>query len=529
MAEIRQAMAVGGSAAPAASHARVNICLLVVVFAALVFAYREALVAMVRLWNNSPMYSYGFTVPLVSAYLLWARRGSLAALAPRPSWKLGGLVLAMAVLLTIAGRAGGILVVEQLAFLVSLTGAVFLLFGASYARIGWAALAYLTLMVPLWDGFTESLHEPFQYRSAAIGTWLLHLMGIPAFHEGTFITLPNLQIEVARVCSGVNYLVAVVALGLPLGYVFLRDNWRRALLLSAAVGVAAASNGLRVALICVLAYYKVGSPLHGPFHILHGLFVAGIGYVVLFAGLRVLATKTANTAVLHPAPLAAAAQSAAVLMSLRAAAVLVFVFALTGSSVVGRTSRPVPDNGSFRAFPVRLGNWVADPIWTVRNESEALFPGADAEVSRRYRRADGAVVDMYLGYYASQHQGKEMVTHRSAELHSSATRSRVSASSGRGFDANYVRPDRNGVERMFWYEVDARPETGRYLVKARTLWNAVWDGRSNGAVIVLSSSASAASGGSAALDDIAGYVQEAVAARLPGLSARAERQPRHVE
>ena len=52
--------------------------------------------------------------------------------------------------------------------------------------------------------------------------------------------------------------------------------------------VAALSNGLRVALIGVLAY-QFDAPLHGPVHMLHGLFVAAIGYVVLFAGLRWLA------------------------------------------------------------------------------------------------------------------------------------------------------------------------------------------------------------------------------------------------
>ena len=191
--------------------------------------------------------------------------------------------------MTIAGRLGGIQVLEQVAFLVSLTAAVLILFGVEYLRVAWASLAYLLLMVPFWDGLTEGLHEPFQQRSAAIGVWLLHVIGVPAFREGTFITLPNLQIEVARVCSGVNYLVAVVAFGLPLGYVFLRDNWRRLALLVVAVVVAALSNGLRVALICTLVYYDVGSPLHGPFHVLQGLFVAGVGYVVLFAGLRVLA------------------------------------------------------------------------------------------------------------------------------------------------------------------------------------------------------------------------------------------------
>ena len=524
MAQVtRSATALGGSAMHGKSPMVANACLLAAVVGALIFAYRDALTAMVRLWNNSPMYWYGFTVPLVGGYLLWTRRRPLAALTPRPSWMIGGLLLGAGLLLTVAARAGGVLVVEQLAFLVSLAGAVFLLLGASYARTGWAALAYLLLMVPLWDGLTESLHEPFQYRSAAIGIWLLHFLGIPAFREGTFITLPNLQIEVARVCSGVNYLVAVVALGLPLGYVFLRDNWRRALLLTAAVVVAAASNGLRVALIGVLAYYEIGSPLHGPFHVLHGLFVAGVGYVVLFASLRVLAPKNASGG-LHREPHTAAVERGGLgwgLMSLRAVLVLLFVFALTGSSVLARASRPVPLNGSLDAFPDQLGLWMADPPSSVRQDpSSELFPGADTQISRQYRRPDGTVVDIYIGYYASQRQHQAMVSHHSAELHSRAMRRRIGGSGGRAFDANYVGPDKNGVERMFWYDVDAKPETGRYIVKARTLWNAVWDGRSNGAVIVLSSKASA---GRAALDDIAAHVQQALAARLPGLDTSAGR------
>ena len=144
------------------------------------------------------------------------RREALAALTPQPSWALGSVVLLRRrCCMTIAGRAGGIQVLEQLAFLVSLTARrAHAVRRRRTSASRWAALAYLLLMVPLWDGFTEPLHEPFQQRSAAIGIWLLHGIGIPAFREGTFITLPNLQIEVARVCSGVNYLVAVVALGL---------------------------------------------------------------------------------------------------------------------------------------------------------------------------------------------------------------------------------------------------------------------------------------------------------------------------
>ncbi len=515
---------IGGRAAMAKRHVLPALAIAVAVTLALLFAYRGALASMVRLWNNSPMYSYGYTVPLISAYLLWSRRDALRALTPRPSWAIGSVVLLIGLLMTVAGRVGGIQVLEQLAFLVSLTAAVLLLFGVAYLRVAWASLAYLLLMVPLWDGFTERLHEPFQQRSAAIGVWLLHVIGVPAFREGTFITLPNLQIEVARVCSGVNYLVAVIALGLPLGYVFLRDNWRRLVLLGVAVLVAALSNGLRVALICALAYYEVGSPLHGPFHVLHGLFVAGIGYVVLFAGLRVLAPRNDREPAAEPAGSAVGAAATAPgsrFGTIHASAVLILVFLLTGSSLLARPSRPVPLDRTLDALPAQLGEWTADPPSRVRREAApAQWPGADVGIARCYRRADGAVVDLYLGYFASQEQSRELVTYRSDDVHSRAVLSRVGSAGGRGFDANYVGPDREGVSRMFWYDVDAQPETSRYVVKARTLWNAVRGARSNGAVIVLSTQAPGASAPDRALGDIAGLVQEALSARLPGGVAR---------
>jgi EpsI family protein len=512
------------SAAEGHGHAWLAALPIALVAAALLFAYRGALAAMVSMWDNSPMYSYGFTVPLVSGYLLWSRRESWRTLTPRPSWAAGAAVLLGAMGMTVAARAGGIQIIEQLAFLVALTAAVLLLFGTAYVRVAWASLAYLLLMIPIWDGFTEPLHEPFQQRSAAIGVWLLHLIGVPAFREGTFITLPNMHIEVARVCSGVNYLVAVVALGLPLGYVFLRSNWRRALLLAMAVVVAALSNGLRVALICTLAYYDVGSPLHGPFHVLHGLFVAGVGYVVLFAGLRLLAPRDG----LGHEPSSPGGQAPAASMSgmrtvsLVPAMVLGAVFMLMGSSAIARESTPVPANAALSAFPNSLGAWTADPpvarlaastLLATKNAAAESFPGADVEIVRRFRRADGAVVDLYLGYFAAQHQRKEMVTYRSADLHRRATRLQVSGASSAAFDVNYAAADRSGVEQMFWYDVDARAETDRSVVQARTLWNAIWSARSNGTVVLLRTQTVPGGAGQTALRDLAAYVHGALAAR----------------
>ena len=96
-------------------------------------------------------------MPFVSSYLLWSRRDALRRLIPRPSWSSGGLVLLLAVGMTVAARAGGIQILEQLAFLVALTAAVLLLFGAAFVRVAWAALAYLLLMIPLSDASNTAL------------------------------------------------------------------------------------------------------------------------------------------------------------------------------------------------------------------------------------------------------------------------------------------------------------------------------------------------------------------------------------
>lgn len=497
--------------------------LFAIVVLALVFAHRQALADMVQLWNVSPMYSYGFAVPFISACLLWTRRAALADLVPHPRWLAGGAVLVCGLAMAVAGRAAGIQVLEQVAFLVSLTGAVLVLFGGSYVRIGWPALAYLLLMVPLWDGLTEPLHAPFQQRSAEMGVWVLQTLGIPAYREGLVITLPALTIEVGRACSGVNYLVAVLALGLPLSYVYLRQTWRRVILLTSAVVVAALSNGLRVALIALLAHFEVGSPLHGPFHVLHGLFVAGIGYLVLFAGLRILArggqadARAEVTAATSPQ----AGSDVPLRLSMGAASVLVVLFLITGSDVLARTSHDVPLNGALDSFPSRLGDWMGERIaaWEPRTDS-SLWAGADAEFRRRYRRADGAVVDLYIGYFASQRQDKEIVNHKAEELHARAADLRVTTKRG-GFDANLVDGGREGRQTLFWYSVDGTPEGDRYAVKARTLWCALRRGETNGAVVVLTSRAGERGSRIGVLQELGSFVEEALAARLPGRSRSA--------
>jgi EpsI family protein len=481
-----------------------------VIVVALVLAHRTALGAMVTLWRVSPMYSYGVVVPCVSLFLVWSRRHRLRGLPMRPSWLLGSAALALSVLMTLAGRLAGLQVLEQLSFLVGLTAAALLLFGAAYVRTMWAALAYLLLMVPLWDGFTERLHVPFQLRSAEIGASLLRLVGIPAFCDQTFITLPNVVLEVARACSGVNYLVAVVAVGLPLSYVYLSSVRRRVILLVSAVVVAALSNGLRVALIGFLAYHEFGSALHGPFHTLHGLFVSVIGYVVLFAGLQLLATK--NEASGPPAEPAGPPRVAPVsARPLVQTAVLLTTCVVVGSNVLAVAPDPTVLRQPLETVPATLGAWTAEGSAAEATSREQRWPGADAELARRYHRADGARVDVYVAYFALQHQRKDVVSYRATDLHNRSTRVHV-GDGGEAFWAN-AADETSGARTIFWYDLHGRIETNRYAVKLRTLLNAAM-GRPTGAAIVVVTAAPHANDDQLARD-VAAQVRAALDEVLP--------------
>ena len=504
----------------AETFARRDLLLFVAVFGALLYGYRDELTAMVELWNASPMYSYGYTVPVISAALLWHRRHALAALTPKPAWLAGSIVLLGSIVVAVAGRPAGVLVLSQLAFLVSLAGSVMLLFGTQWLRVAWAPLAYLLLMVPLWDGFTEPLHAPFQLKSAETGVFLLQLLGIPAHREGVYITLPAVTLEVARACSGINYLVAVIALGLPLAYLYLPGLWRRAALLIFAVVVAAVSNGLRVALIGILSYFEIGSPLHGPFHVLQGLFVAGIGYVALFAGLRVLTPRGAKPAVGgDPVGVPAVPIFGPGLASATAVVLLIAVFVGLGSGVFARESQRMALEPALDMFPTRLGDWTASLATRSRAGADLRWPGADSELRRRYRRPDGASVDLYVAYFASQQQGKEIVSYRSADLHARATKVEVVEPANGNFQANYVPADSRTAATLFWYHLDV-PETSRYVVKARTLLNVMGHSRSNGAVVMVTGAGKDPAQSVQSLQQVGGLVEAALASQVR--SARLE-------
>jgi exosortase len=266
------------------------------VTAALAWCYADVFRTMWRQWSVSDVYSYCYLIPVISGWIAWNRRSRLAAAAFAPKPRLGIVVLLSGMALLWVGRAAGIVAFQEVSLLPTLFGVILILAGSSAAAALALPIGYLLFMLPVWDFFTDRLHGPFQLLSASLGAKLLALTSVPVHRTGVLLELPNVTLEVARACSGVNYLVSVLAISLPVAGLTFRSPARRGVIIAGSVIVAILSNSLRVALIGVLAYNGVSGDIHGPWHVFQGLFVAVVGYLAMFAGVALLSRYEPPTA-----------------------------------------------------------------------------------------------------------------------------------------------------------------------------------------------------------------------------------------
>jgi EpsI family protein len=238
-----------------------------------------------------------------------------------------------------------------------------------------------------------------------------------------------------------------------------------------------------VALIGLLAHYEIGSPLHGPFHVLHGLFVAGIGQIVLFAFVGVLARNERRRFGAPPARAAAAAAPAAPLRAAPLLALTLVVWAVAGVTAADRPA-PVPLGAGLDTLPAFLGPWAADP-----NAPTGVdwWPTADARLTRRYRTAAGDIADVQIAYFTSQAQAHEVVSYRAGPLHRRASPLEAITAGGAPVRMNLAYDSRDGERQavVFWYELDGVVETTPVAAKLRTLWHAIGRRRTNGAAVVI--------------------------------------------
>jgi EpsI family protein len=456
--------------------------------AAVLLVYSPVLTWLFQIWSQDKEYSHGFLVPLISGYLVWSRRECLARLVPRPRPVWGALVMLGSAALLVAGRAGGIALAEAISLLLMIPGLVLLIWGWEHLKALALPLAYLQFMVPWMEELLSRLHPASQLLSADIAVWLLQVMGITALQDGTYIHLPNVTLLVAQECSGVKFLMSIVAIGIPLVYFTQRTWWRGAAVILAGASLAMVVNGARVAMAAVMARYYGTSLLHGPAHIFQGWLVAQAGIVILFVlNWAVCKLPSREPGKLHErwSLIPAATGAAAGATRWPVVCALGFLIALGTHVHAFAAPRPVPPQTALGQMPYAFGDWFGMGSEWIKGEQ--YFPGVDAQLVRTYRGPSGTPIHLYVGYFQFQRQDKSLVN-----FHASALREdvrEIAAELGPGGPPRVSRSTATigGVRYVIlsWYRLASGDVTGRLEAKSRQVLDALLHGQNNGAVILV--------------------------------------------
>lgn len=237
---------------------------------------------MAHQWWNSDTYAHILLIPPILVWLIWLRRtelskSSLSAFVP------GLVLLCGSLLIWLCGRAAGINLVAQFGAVAAMSATVMTICGMRVMLLSAFPVAYSLFLVP----FGDEIIAPLQQLTARIAVALTHASGVPAISNGLFIDTPAGRFVVAEECSGVKFLIAMVALATLVAWTSFTSWKRRVIFVLAAACVSVVSNGVRAWATIFVAQY-IGAERAGGFdHIVYGwVFFALVIALVLGVGWR---------------------------------------------------------------------------------------------------------------------------------------------------------------------------------------------------------------------------------------------------
>lgn len=374
-----------------------------VVWLALIALFWRDWIAMADQWWNASTYNHILVVPPILGWLVWLRLPQLSQLAPARWWP-GILPFGAAMLLWMLGAFAGLDLARQAGAVAVLGATIPLLLGPRIAAGLAFPLAYLAFLVPFGDELVPAL----QMITAELTILLTRISAIPAAINGVFIDTPAGLFEVAEACSGVKFLVAMVALGALVANVCFKSWRRRAAFMALAVIAPIVANGVRAWGTIYVAQYKGAAYATGFDHIVYGwIFFALVIAAVMGAAWRHFDRGIDEPMIdiekLRAAPLLARLETMrlsrrAAFTGMATALLLAQGWALAADRLEAALPAQIflPDVPGWQRVDFR-----PNAAW------EPRASGADHRLLGRYRDAAGREVDVFFALYSAQRGGKE--------------------------------------------------------------------------------------------------------------------------
>lgn len=243
---------------------------------------------------TSDAHTHILLIPPVSVALIYFETKGIPV-TPEPRGWVGAILLSVALMLRgIIGWdiwhlfPGDSLSLSMFALVICWIGSVILCFGLQVFQSLLFPLCILVLVVPFPEHVLNWVTEFLQHQSAVAASIVFRAAQVPVTRDGILLSIPGLDIEVARECSSSRSSTMLIVTTLILAQLFLRSWWRKSLIVVAVIPLSVAKNAIRIFTIAELGTRVNPGYLDGRLHHNGGIIFLGLALIVVVGLLRVL-------------------------------------------------------------------------------------------------------------------------------------------------------------------------------------------------------------------------------------------------
>ena len=231
-------------------------------------------------------YSHIFLVPVVAAWLVWARRMRFRRCRHEGTW-IGPVILAVGWALSWYGFNHGVQSFWHAGAVLVLVGAVISVLGRGVLFSFLPAVAVLAFMVPLPGQVRQQIAVPLQTGIAQVSHVLLELAGVETTLSGNSLEINGRPVTIAEACNGMRMVFPLILIAFAFAYGLPLRNGVRLLLLALSPVVAIVANVVRT-LPTIWLYGNASERVFNEFHDYSGWMMLPIAFGVLLGVLKLM-------------------------------------------------------------------------------------------------------------------------------------------------------------------------------------------------------------------------------------------------
>jgi len=376
----------------------------------ILFIYYPTLIGIYKKVSNNEDYTYIFLIPFIVAYLVWEKRKDLSKTSISPYWP-GIALIVFNFLFSIYGVLGSDISAARISWWLWICSITLFCYGKNVFKILFVPLIILGFVIPLPQHIYAPLTMTLKLTSSKLAFFIIDLAGIPVHVEGNIIDLGNTQLHVIDACSGLRYVLPLLAVAIIYVH-YSQKHWlKKIILILLTLPIAILMNGVRIGITAILYEWVSPKVVKGFYHEFSGwfIFILSFGLLIGFNFiLNLLPPKYKNSKVSKNEKVKdIEIKHKSNLCSFSVTLVLLSVL-LVSSFCTASLPRMKLTHG-IAAFPLRFKDWngipkPVDPEIVKRSGAEESFQAI-------YINSKNEVVSLYIGYRSTPFMEAEEFFH----------------------------------------------------------------------------------------------------------------------